>query len=186
MSATENEFCQRTMTFLRRVIQFLTVCQLFPDLLTQFGHWSADHGRSVRSPRERPSGRLVYGSEMVAFGIKTPPQHGPWADFLDVWRAADDIDDLRIGVDDGPLLPAHSPARRPPPGELDGARRPGPGNHTTAPRMHGQRHALSASGRHRQRRRDRSITSPADGSTSASVPGGSSRSPTPTASRWDR
>jgi alkanesulfonate monooxygenase SsuD/methylene tetrahydromethanopterin reductase-like flavin-dependent oxidoreductase (luciferase family) len=29
---------------------------------------------------------------MVAFGIKTPPQHGPWADFLDVWRAADDID----------------------------------------------------------------------------------------------
>ena len=35
--------------------------------------------------------RLVYGSEMVAFGIKTPPQHGPWADFLDVWRAADDI-----------------------------------------------------------------------------------------------
>ncbi len=29
---------------------------------------------------------------MVAFGIKTPPQHGPWADFLDVWRAADDIE----------------------------------------------------------------------------------------------
>jgi F420-dependent oxidoreductase-like protein len=29
---------------------------------------------------------------MVAYGIKTPPQHGPWADFLDVWRAADDID----------------------------------------------------------------------------------------------
>jgi F420-dependent oxidoreductase-like protein len=29
---------------------------------------------------------------MVAFGIKTPPQHGSWADFLDVWRAADDIE----------------------------------------------------------------------------------------------
>jgi F420-dependent oxidoreductase-like protein len=29
---------------------------------------------------------------MVAFGIKTPPQHGSWADFLDVWREADDID----------------------------------------------------------------------------------------------
>lgn len=24
--------------------------------------------------------------------IKTPPQHGTWADFLDTWRAADDID----------------------------------------------------------------------------------------------
>ncbi|HSB86967.1 MAG TPA: TIGR03560 family F420-dependent LLM class oxidoreductase, partial [Ilumatobacteraceae bacterium] len=29
---------------------------------------------------------------MVTFAIKTPPQHGRWADFLDVWRAADDID----------------------------------------------------------------------------------------------
>jgi F420-dependent oxidoreductase-like protein len=29
---------------------------------------------------------------MVAFAIKTPPQHGRWADFLDVWRAADDIE----------------------------------------------------------------------------------------------
>jgi F420-dependent oxidoreductase-like protein len=29
---------------------------------------------------------------MVAFGIKTPPQHGAWADFLEVWRAADDIE----------------------------------------------------------------------------------------------
>ena len=29
---------------------------------------------------------------MVAYGIKTPPQHGPWADFLAVWRAADDIE----------------------------------------------------------------------------------------------
>jgi F420-dependent oxidoreductase-like protein len=29
---------------------------------------------------------------MVAFAIKTPPQHGSWNDFLDVWRAADDIE----------------------------------------------------------------------------------------------
>jgi F420-dependent oxidoreductase-like protein len=35
---------------------------------------------------------VIYGLEMVAFGIKTPPQHGPWADFLDVWRAADDME----------------------------------------------------------------------------------------------
>ena len=37
-------------------------------------------------------GALIYGLAMVAYGIKTPPQHGPWADFLDVWRAADDIE----------------------------------------------------------------------------------------------
>ena len=35
---------------------------------------------------------MVYGLEMVAYAIKTPPQHGQWADFLSVWRAADDID----------------------------------------------------------------------------------------------
>ncbi len=29
---------------------------------------------------------------MVAFAIKTPPQHGTWPEFLEVWRAADDID----------------------------------------------------------------------------------------------
>lgn len=29
---------------------------------------------------------------MPAFAIKTPPQHGSWADFLDVWRATDDIE----------------------------------------------------------------------------------------------
>ena len=29
---------------------------------------------------------------MVAYGIKTPPQHGTWPDFLEVWRAADDIE----------------------------------------------------------------------------------------------
>ena len=35
---------------------------------------------------------LIYGLSMVAFGIKTPPQHGTWAQFLDVWRAADDME----------------------------------------------------------------------------------------------
>jgi F420-dependent oxidoreductase-like protein len=29
---------------------------------------------------------------MVAYAVKTPPQHGAWTDFLDVWRAADGID----------------------------------------------------------------------------------------------
>lgn len=29
---------------------------------------------------------------MVAYAIKTPPQHGRWADFLEVWRVADDMD----------------------------------------------------------------------------------------------
>lgn len=29
---------------------------------------------------------------MARFAIKTPPQHGSWADFLDVWRAADETD----------------------------------------------------------------------------------------------
>jgi F420-dependent oxidoreductase-like protein len=29
---------------------------------------------------------------MVAYAVKTPLQHGSWADFLDVWRAADDIE----------------------------------------------------------------------------------------------
>ena len=26
------------------------------------------------------------------YALKTPPQHGPWADFLDVWRAADECE----------------------------------------------------------------------------------------------
>jgi len=29
---------------------------------------------------------------MADFAVKTPPQHGPWADFLDVWRAVDECD----------------------------------------------------------------------------------------------
>lgn len=29
---------------------------------------------------------------MVSFAVKTPPQHGTWAQFLEVWRAADEID----------------------------------------------------------------------------------------------
>lgn len=34
---------------------------------------------------------------MVSYAFKTPPQHGPWADFLDVWRAADEIDVFESG-----------------------------------------------------------------------------------------
>jgi len=29
---------------------------------------------------------------MTAYAVKTPPQHGEWRDFLDVWRAVDQID----------------------------------------------------------------------------------------------
>jgi F420-dependent oxidoreductase-like protein len=29
---------------------------------------------------------------VATYAVKTPPQHGSWADFLDVWRAADDIE----------------------------------------------------------------------------------------------
>ncbi|MDO5500762.1 MAG: TIGR03560 family F420-dependent LLM class oxidoreductase [Propionibacteriaceae bacterium] len=29
---------------------------------------------------------------MTEYAVKTPPQHGAWADYLDVWRAADEIE----------------------------------------------------------------------------------------------
>lgn len=29
---------------------------------------------------------------MVAYAVKTPPQHGAWSDFLAVWKAADDME----------------------------------------------------------------------------------------------
>jgi F420-dependent oxidoreductase-like protein len=34
----------------------------------------------------------VTGTRQGRYAIKTPPQHGAWVDFLDVWRAADEID----------------------------------------------------------------------------------------------
>jgi F420-dependent oxidoreductase-like protein len=34
---------------------------------------------------------------MTEFAFKTPPQHGTWQEFLDVWRAADDIDVFESG-----------------------------------------------------------------------------------------
>jgi len=34
---------------------------------------------------------------VVAYGIKTPPQHGGWSEFLDVWQAADDIEVFESG-----------------------------------------------------------------------------------------
>ena len=55
--------------------------------------------RQGRSPpavwllaRHRTARPWVYGPPMVAYGIKTPPQHGTWPEFLAVWKAADDID----------------------------------------------------------------------------------------------
>ena len=29
---------------------------------------------------------------MADFAVKTPPQHGTWDEFLDVWRAVDECD----------------------------------------------------------------------------------------------
>jgi F420-dependent oxidoreductase-like protein len=34
---------------------------------------------------------------MTSFAFKTPPQHGTWQEFLDVWRVADDIDVFESG-----------------------------------------------------------------------------------------
>ena len=94
---------------------------------------------------------LVYGLGMVAFGIKTPPQHGPWADFLDVWRAADDIELFESAWMMDHFYPLTPPARRHTSGELDGAGRTGAGDLTTSARVHGQRHALPSPCRHGQR-----------------------------------
>lgn len=30
-----------------------------------------------------------YARSVATYAVKTPPQHGPWQDFLDVWRATD-------------------------------------------------------------------------------------------------
>ncbi|MCP3990094.1 MAG: TIGR03560 family F420-dependent LLM class oxidoreductase [Actinomycetia bacterium] len=52
---------------------------------------------------------------MVEYALKTPPQHGAWSDYLDVWRAADECETFTtawnfdhfyplIGDTDGPCL----------------------------------------------------------------------------------
>ncbi|MDH3679381.1 MAG: TIGR03560 family F420-dependent LLM class oxidoreductase [Acidimicrobiia bacterium] len=52
---------------------------------------------------------------MVEYAVKTPPQHGAWQDFLDVWRATDECDAFSqawnfdhfyplVGDTDGPCL----------------------------------------------------------------------------------
>lgn len=43
---------------------------------------------SVTGPGTGPVAGRVTGRH----ALKTPPQHGPWGDFLATWRAADDID----------------------------------------------------------------------------------------------
>ncbi len=54
-----------------------------------FERRESDSPKSAGASVVRSASRFF---EMVAYGIKTPPQHGPWADFLDVWRAADEIE----------------------------------------------------------------------------------------------
>ena len=46
---------------------------------------------------------------MASFAFKTPPQHGSWTDFLDVWRAADDIDVFESGWTMDHLYPLTPP-----------------------------------------------------------------------------
>jgi len=46
---------------------------------------------------------------MVTYAVKTPPQHGAWADYLDVWRAADDIDTYSIAWNFDHFYPLNDP-----------------------------------------------------------------------------
>ena len=41
----------------------------------------------------------------MRFAFKTAPQNTTWADMLAVWREADDIEPVRVGLDLRPLLP---------------------------------------------------------------------------------
>ena len=36
---------------------------------------------------------------MVEYAIKTPPQHGTWQEYLDVWRAADEAEVYEVGLE---------------------------------------------------------------------------------------
>ena len=47
---------------------------------------------------------------MAAYGFKTPPQHGTWSEFLDVWRAADEIDIFESGWTMDHFYPLTPPA----------------------------------------------------------------------------
>ncbi len=47
---------------------------------------------------------------MVAFSIKTPPQHAEWSDLLAIWRAADDMEVFESAWNFDhfyPLIPPH-------------------------------------------------------------------------------
>jgi hypothetical protein len=72
---------------------------------------------------------------MVSFAVKTPPQHGTWAQSLDVWRGRRRNRGVRVGLDDGSLLPAHAADGRDPSRELDDAGRARPGDEAAAPRL---------------------------------------------------
>ena len=47
--------------------------------------------------------------------IKTPPHHGTWNEFLDVWRAADEIDVFESAWNWDHFYPLAPPLRRPEP-----------------------------------------------------------------------
>ena len=123
---------------------------------------------------------------MIAFAIKTPPQHGPWSDFLDVRRAADDIDVFESAWTMDHFYPLTPPLDGP---HLESwavlaalaqaTKRLRLGCMVNG--MHYRHPAVTANATVTPW-----TTFPVAGSTSASAPAGSSRNPTPTASHSAR
>ena len=90
------------------------------------------------------------GPPMTDFAVKTPPQHGTWQEFLDVWRAVDQCDEFAQAWHFDHFYPligdTHGPASR---GwtmlsVLAAGDQPHPH------RQHGERHALPPPRCHRQ------------------------------------
>jgi len=50
---------------------------------------------------------------MLSYAVKTPPQHGTWQEFLDVWRAVDDVDLFESGWTMDHFYPLTPPAEGP-------------------------------------------------------------------------
>lgn len=50
---------------------------------------------------------------MVTYAVKTPPQHGAWSDYLDVWRTTDDIDTFTVAWNFDHFYPLKEPVDGP-------------------------------------------------------------------------
>jgi F420-dependent oxidoreductase-like protein len=60
----------------------------------------SSHGAILPYPSTERRAKDTAGDTMAImaeFAFKTPPQHGSWNDFLDVWRAGDEIDIFTSG-----------------------------------------------------------------------------------------